>query len=172
MKFLYNWPLLQKFYTWTAKWNANCIEQQWRSLKGLVVFKATTFIKMSGKLLLERCRCAWENLTMMANRYAVNWEWEIFWISYSAMSVKICWLRKFPYLLYRGIALDVTCKKRHFRAPYWQAAINVNSCCVGWANRSGRGRRFYFSKFPKLSLNCVHLSSWTYIIQRGTRWIK
>ena len=52
----------------------SCVEQRWKSLKDLVVFEATTFIKMSGRLLLERCWSAWENLTMML----INTLWEIF----------------------------------------------------------------------------------------------
>ena len=31
------------------------VEQRWRSLNDVVVFEAVTFIKMSEKLLLERC---------------------------------------------------------------------------------------------------------------------
>ena len=41
----------------------SCIEQQWGSLKAPVEFKATTFINMSGKLLLEKyfvCFCTYK----------------------------------------------------------------------------------------------------------------
>ena len=41
-------------------------------MKDLVVFEATTFIKMSGKLLLERCWCALKELDNDADRYAVR----------------------------------------------------------------------------------------------------
>ena len=57
---------------------------------------------------------------------------------------------------YRQIAIDVTRKKRHFRAPYWHATIDVNTCCVGWTNRSGRGERFSFFKIPQV---ITHLCS-------------
>ena len=32
----------------------SCVEQRWRSLKDLIALEATTLIKMSGKLLLEK----------------------------------------------------------------------------------------------------------------------
>ena len=52
---LYMYKKLTRTQTSEKQVVPSCVEQQCRSLKDFVVFEATNFIKMSGKLLLEKC---------------------------------------------------------------------------------------------------------------------